>query len=183
MVWPTRVAPALLAVALGASPACLSRCWSDEFPHIHASTAPVTLKDLTSEQRIRVGGLYNRIFCDCPREDYSKTLAGCPDPCANPQKHIVHDMVREGESDEEIFRAMLARKGDQRVLAAPEGAFGKVAYVLPFLAFVLGSIAAVIVVRRWRAGGNVERARRREAATILNPEEIERVERELAELE
>ncbi len=140
--------------------------------------------DLTASERNRVRSLYQEVMCDCPREDYSRTLANCPDPCAEAQKRIIRAMVEENHSDADIFQTMLSRVGqNRRVIAAAGSAFGAGAYVLPFV-FLGGALVVVgFVLRGWRRQGLLDRQRRLQQGAVLSGNEVERVEEELAELD
>ena len=185
--WKTRVATTVCILGgllWGASgPA------QEDDPHRAADDGPalaaaVAWTDLSPAARRRVEHLYQQLMCDCPRETYSRTLANCPDACANPQKDLIVAMVNEERSDQEVFEAMLQRVGhDQRVLASPRSFFGRWAYVLPFVFLVLGFIMAGVVLRSWRAGGRLDRQRREKTAALVTEEELSRVEKELAELD
>ena len=142
------------------------------------------MASLTPEERNRVRRLLQEIMCDCPRENYSRTLSNCPDACAKPQKMIIRRMVKDGNRDEEILQTMLHRvQQDQRVLARAVTPFGRAVYVLPFAFLAFGLAVAGFVLFRWSAGGRRDRERREKAGTVLTDEEMNRVERELAELD
>jgi hypothetical protein len=132
--------------------------------------------------------LFGRIMCWCPKEDWTKTLSGCPDPCANEQKDLVRAWLTEGLTETEILARMEAHpKGGPQALAVPafEGS-NLVGYLLPFglLAFAVVLVAVLLrrAVRRPRASGPEFGGEGPDATT---PEEArfgDEIERELREM-
>lgn len=152
--------------------------------HDHSGEAHVADASLSPEMRVRVRYLESQIMCDCKKENYSRTLTNCADACANPQKRIVEQMVLGDRSDDEIYETMLSRVGgDRRVLASAASSFGFWAYALPFVLLVAGAVFALKVINGWSRSGSEARAERQRSAALVSGGELERVERELAELD
>jgi cytochrome c-type biogenesis protein CcmH/NrfF len=146
--------------------------------------APQPLLELTDDQlRLRMKRLQGQVMCACPDENFSRTLANCPDGCADPQKSAIRAQVMSGWPDDRIIAAQIAEHGP-RVRAHPgwSGA-GKWAIILPFAALAGGAWFAGRVIRRWRAAGAEERARRQRSRAGTTPEEIARIERDLESIE
>jgi len=135
---------------------------------------------LSVEDRRRVEHLEASIICACPRENWSKTLANCPDGCADQQKLFIRDAVRSGKSDGAVFEAMVAAYSGKVLAAPPWSGSGKWSYILPLAGFVVIVGAGAYVVSRWRQpfGHGVSR----EESSVTD-EERARVLRELEETE
>lgn len=105
------------------------------------ASKPYDPREYTIEQRERIEKLFLRIICDCPRENWSKTLAGCPEGCAEPQKKRIRELVKAGKTDEEVLEDQLgSHGGDRRVLAEPDSLL---ATYFPYIA--LGALCAAVL--------------------------------------
>ncbi len=103
---------------------------------------PYDPREFTPEQRDRIEKLFARVICDCPRENWSKTLAGCPDGCSEDQKKKIREAVKRGLTDEQVLDEQLAAHGgDRRVLAEPDS---PLASLFPYL--TLGVLTAIVVL-------------------------------------
>lgn len=147
------------------------------------------LKLVTSAEKkhldMRISRLHQGLLCWCLKENWTRTLQGCPDGCADPQKNLIMTWIREGYTDEEIIQKMVDHPlGGPKVRALPEAeGWNLVAYWLPF-ALGAGGIALVAVclfrfVRPRRRRG-VAAA---EPASSEDDESSERIEKELREME
>lgn len=131
----------------------------------------------------RLKRLETYVMCACPNENWSRTLANCPDGCADPQKFEIRDMVREGRTDEQIFAAMEQKYGT-RVRSHPGWAgTGKWAFILPIAGLLLSAVVAIWVVSRWQTAGVEARTERRRLRESVRSEDVERIERDLESLE
>lgn len=117
----------------------------------HGARAAVILDDdLTPEQRERVARLFGRILCACPRENWTRTLAGCGEGCADPQRGMVRAAVKAGMSDEAILARQVQIYGTEQVLALPES---PAANILPYaIALALAAIVIAVLRRSVRRG-------------------------------
>lgn len=91
-------------------------------PGARAAAAESFLERAAKEHRDgRTDYLERSMICWCPNENWTKTLAGCPDGCADEQKFLLRQWLDEGATDEEIIARMVAYpgKGDVRVRALP----------------------------------------------------------------
>lgn len=144
-------AAALSAAAL--STAETARAEEDDHVHGAPPARPVALNELTAEQRRRAQDAFAHIVCKCPSENWSKTLAMCPDACANQQKVEVVKRVLEDWSRERIVDEQVARYG-------PKAAANPVAGIDPAIGagalLAVGAIAAALALagrRRRTASG------------------------------
>jgi hypothetical protein len=110
-------------------------------------------RDWKPEDLARMERLFGLIICACPREGWTKTLSGCPDGCADPQKGAVRAAMRAGQSDEQILAAQEARHGP-RVLAraSAEGASGLTLYLGPFVVLAVLATLVILLLRRLTRG-------------------------------
>lgn len=183
--WRARAPAPALALALAAVWAGAARAQEVQGPtpadEAHTGGGEVRLGDLPPEARRRARALWGRLCCACPSENWSRTLANCPDACADPQKGEVTRALAEGATDEQVLEAQLGRYGPQ-VLAAPE-AEGAAAWVYwaPFLLLAGGAGLVAGVLARWRRGERVEVVR--PGVEVPRGEELDAVERELEEME
>jgi cytochrome c-type biogenesis protein CcmH/NrfF len=122
--------------------------------------------------------LQNGLKCWCPKEDWTRTIAGCWENCANEQKELIDRWLEEGFTDAEIIAEMVRRKGP-RVVAVPKSFLATSA---PYLILAgAGLFAAVALFRVTR-----RRPAREEAPARGGEEDREweaRLERELERLE
>lgn len=134
MKWPIKE---LLAGALAA--------WL--FPAILplvAQIAPATA-DKDAYQRIS-----DRLICQC---GCNYGLSNCPHlqcPSAPRLRTAIRDKLAQGLSEEQVLKAMVADFGPAVLAAPPAEGFNLTAWVMPFVALLLGLWLAITVVRRWR---------------------------------
>ena len=95
------LAGGLFLIAAGAG---LTGCSQEESP--------------ASEEK-RILRLFEEYKCDCPKEDWTRTLFGCFEPCADRQRKLIRKLVAGGASDQEIREKMIADAGTEKVLAQP----------------------------------------------------------------
>lgn len=134
----------------------------------------------TTRRMRRTRHLEESIKCKCPNEKWSRTLAGCWEPCANPQKEFVALWLDAGLTDAEVLDWMVALAGTKEVLAVEQGV---VPFAWPFVALAVAAANVGFFLRRF--------LRRPAAPGALAPEEVrpaeaeleERVERELKAME
>ena len=50
----------------------------------------------------RILRLFSEFKCKCPKEDWTRTLAGCFEPCVDPQKALIRKLVAQGLDDDAI---------------------------------------------------------------------------------
>lgn len=130
-----------------------------------------------TEIRSRMKRLQGLVMCACKEENWSRTLANCPDACADPQKRELLAGIQSNQTDDEIIEQQVRRYGS-KARANPIGIAVK---VLPFLALFIGAWFAGSLVRNWQRAGTEARERRQHQE--VSPEEIARIQRDLDALE
>ena len=114
-----------------------------------ASRARSIVGEAAADHRAsRMEALHRNILCWCPDENWSRTLAGCTDPCANEQKAMVQRGVDEGLSDAEIIQQMVDYpRGGPSVRAIPEIAgTNLLGYMLPLILVAAGVLVVVVLL-------------------------------------
>lgn len=95
----------------------------------------------------RVDVLERNLICWCREENWTRTLAGCPEGCSREQKTLLRTWIDEGLTNDEIVDRMEAHpSGGPRVRAQPpaEGS-NWIGYAFPLVA----AVAALWVALRW----------------------------------
>jgi cytochrome c-type biogenesis protein CcmH/NrfF len=176
---------ALAAVAAGASRTALAQDDSVEPPddevHGKAPVREISLSDLTPEQRDVTLDAWAHVYCACPDENWSRTLANCPDGCARGQKQEIIALVRQGYDVKRIV-AEQVKKYTERANADPGTAWnGSLLVVVGVLA---AAGAAGFVLARWQRASDVRRAEGSEKwQDPVAAAEAAAVERELQEID
>ena len=67
----------------------------------------------------RILRLFSEFKCKCPKEDWTRTLAGCFEPCVDPQKALIRKLVAQGLDDDAIRARMIEDAGTEKVIARP----------------------------------------------------------------
>ena len=171
-----------------ASPPPVTAVAPDDHDHSGVELRHFAPDEFSKEQRIRIERLFKEIICSCPKENWTKTLEGCPDGCANQQKNQVRLAVQQGISDAAILEAQVSMYGP-KVLARTrfEGLTGFFVYVLPFLGLVAVAWFVVLLLLRWtRKSSAPAAATAGGPASPLSDEEQrwdDEIERELSEMD
>jgi cytochrome c-type biogenesis protein CcmH/NrfF len=105
---------------------------------------PYDPRDFTTPERERIELLFQQVMCKCPREDWSKTLAGCPDGCAEQQKAEIRAAVKAGKKDDQIIAEQVGRYG-REARARPDSLL---AHWGPYLALAACGILALLALSR-----------------------------------
>ena len=104
------------------------------------------------EDARRLNRLYAEFKCKCPKENWTRTLAGCFEPCVDPQKDLVRRLVAEGLSDEKIRRRMILDAGTEQVLARPSS----LPNYIPYAIFATLGLCVLLVLRHMLRQGRTE---------------------------
>jgi len=150
------------------------------------SPQPYDPREFAPEQRERMERLFYRVMCACPRENWSRTLAGCPEACADPQKREIRAAVKAGKTDQEILEEQQKKYGPQ-ALAIPDSTL---ASLLPYLG--LGTLTVIVLWILYRSVHRAPRDSRAEETSEISEESSlsaedqrisEVVERDLREMD
>jgi cytochrome c-type biogenesis protein CcmH len=87
-------------------------------------------------------------ICGCHQILLECNHVGCPD--SDGMRNELMAAVQRGDSDSLVQQAFVQKYGPT-VLAAPTGiGFNRVAWIMPFLALVLGLLSTIFIVLAWR---------------------------------
>jgi cytochrome c-type biogenesis protein CcmH len=139
---------------------------------------------LTAQQAAEQAGkdafqrVSDKLICQC---GCNYGLSHCPHlecPSAPVLRAAIREKLAAGQSEEQVLQAMVAQFGPAVLAAPPTEGFNLTAWIMPFVALVLGLWLAIVVVRRWHA---------RRHAAAPDPYLLERyranLEREMKRLE
>ena len=148
--------------------------------HVHDDIDP---QSFTAAEKIRINRLFDLVFCQCPKESWTKTLNGCPDGCADLQKGQIRTAIKAGKTDREILDEQI-RLFSPKVLARTpaEGLTGFTFYWLPFVVLAVAGALVLVVLKvvvkpiEQPAGGALPK-------TTADRAVADQIERELEEME
>ncbi len=105
---------------------------------------------LEADRSSRREHLWSVLMCWCPREKWTRTLAGCPDACADEQKSMISTWVAEGRTSDEVVELMVAQpQGGEKVRGYLKATgINRLGYLLPFLFFGAAAVVFGVVLRR-----------------------------------
>ncbi|MEM7234123.1 MAG: hypothetical protein AAF517_18240 [Planctomycetota bacterium] len=110
----------------------------------HWDSSAATAIDAARKTRngVRRIALLEKVICWCPKEDWTRSLAGCFENCANAQKSLIDELLDKSFTDDEIFDRMIKEAGTTEVIGkersfllsfAPYGILGLAVLVGLFL--------------------------------------------------
>ena len=93
-------------------------------------------------------------MCGCGRQ----TLAECTCGNAAKERAAIAKLLDEGKSKQDVINYYLQRFPGESALIVPiDAGFNRVAWLLPYAAFLLGAGGLVLVARRWSRRGEIAR--------------------------
>jgi cytochrome c-type biogenesis protein CcmH/NrfF len=105
---------------------------------------------LGADEDSRFQGLGHRLMCTCSCNQalLECNHVGCP---VSPvmRKELAANVER-GDSDDLVLQAFVQKYGPTVLLAPPNTGFNRTAWVMPYLALVLGLATVVLIVRSWK---------------------------------
>lgn len=141
---PGLLALLLLLASFGA-PSSLRAQLDDHHDHDHGS---FETPELTAEESQRVNRLFSTIICSCPKENWTLSLNGCPNACADHQKNMVLRAVKEGKSDEQILATQVQVFGPKVVgRTRADGFQGFLVYAGPFILLAAAAFFVIAFIR------------------------------------
>lgn len=151
-------------------------------PDPHGGKGVSTLGELPPAQQALAKDAWAHVMCACERENWSRTLANCPDGCADRQKLEILGRVSEGWTLQQIVDEQVKSYGP-KASADPGGSQNGTLLVLAGI--VVGAAAAGTVLVRWRQAASERRtaAASEEARDGASRAEIAAVEQELREID
>ncbi len=116
----------------------------------------------------------------------NQTIHDCTCGTAGQARQEIRDRLDRGETPTEIVASFTDRFGEKILIAPTKRGFNLVAWVTPFVALLAGSFGLLLAIRRWSLAPVAMAA---ETADGLPPDSsedpklLERLEREIAEIE
>jgi cytochrome c-type biogenesis protein CcmH/NrfF len=107
-------------------------------------------------QSARAKDVGQHIKCLCKGCDM--TAGGCAHPggafsgpCESAKAELrqIDDLLAQGKTEQQIIEAFVAQYGTIAYVEPPKHGFGLVAWVMPFVYFLLGLALVVFIVRKW----------------------------------
>jgi cytochrome c-type biogenesis protein CcmH/NrfF len=184
---PTVLPALLLLVALPLA-ATAQEAPGDDHDHDHDHDASFDTRDYSRVDLARFERLYGIVVCNCPREDWTKSLTGCPDPCANHQKAEIRQRVTAGWTDEQILGEQERKYGPKAIgRTSALGVTGFLLYAGPFLLLIALVVGVVVVLSRITrprsAAGAADQVAAPAAASDDDARWSARIDRELEEMD
>ncbi len=119
--------------------------WAQQGDHHDHDHGKFDASDITVEQEQRINRLFSMVICNCPKENWTLSLNGCPNSCADHQKNEVLAMVKQGKSDEEILNQQIEWHGPKAVgRIKAKGMSGLLVYGGPFV-LLMGALIGVVL--------------------------------------
>ena len=105
---------------------------------------------LSADDDARFVSLGHKLMCSCGCNQalLECNHVGCP---VSPvmRKELAANVDR-GDSDDLVLQAFVQKYGPTVLLAPPTTGFNRTAWVMPYLALVVGLTAVVLIVRAWK---------------------------------
>ena len=107
-------------------------------------------------QSARAKEVGQHIKCMCKGCDM--TAGGCAHPggafsgpCESAKAELrqIDDLLAQGKTEQQIIEAFVAQYGTIAYVEPPKHGFGLVAWIMPFVYFLLGLALVVFIVRKW----------------------------------
>lgn len=108
----------------------------------------------------------------------TNTVAEHYSGASSQMKAEIRQMLAQGKTEQEVLDYYVAQHGPQILSVPPAHGFNLTAYLVPMAMLLLGAVALVFVVRKWRDHGKAETST---PTAELDPEYVKRVKKELAE--
>ena len=128
-------------------------------PHVLAFLAllfPLLGVSPLAAQSARAKEVGQHIKCMCKGCDM--TAGGCAHPggafsgpCESAKAELrqIDDLLAQGKTEQQIIEAFVAQYGTIAYVEPPKHGFGLVAWIMPFVYFLLGLALVVFIVRKW----------------------------------
>lgn len=104
------------------------------------------------------------------------SVADSPSETANQMRTIIRERLAAGESPEQVKAYFVEKYGEWILLSPPRRGLNLLVWTLPFIGLLGGLVVLFFVTRKWSKGTKA-------APEPVDPEALERVRRELTELE
>ena len=131
-------------------------------------------------QAVTSSEIETELMCDCGCGDM---LINCTCDRSEEMRTIITGMINEGKSKTRILEIFVSQFGEVILSSPPRKGFNLVAYGVPMTGFVIGSLFAVTMARRWRSSRRDEEDEDSDASDDVSEEMEEKIRGELDNLE
>lgn len=113
-----------------------------------------TARVAAQSARAKEVGLHIKCMC----KGCDMTAGGCAHPggafsgpcdSAKAELRQIDDLLAQGKTEQQIIEAFVAQYGTIAYVEPPKHGFGLVAWVMPFVYFLMGLAVVVFIVRKW----------------------------------
>lgn len=131
---------------------------------------------LAAQPKVSLTGIESQFMCTSCHEP----LPLAQSPQAQSEKRFLTALVNQGLSASQIRAQMVANYGEAVLGQPPAHDFNLTVYILPPALVVLGLAGLLYTLPKWRARSRRAAAEHPEGAPPLEPDEAERLDRDLA---
>ena len=125
----------------------------------------------------RLYDLDHRLMCTC---GCAQILGECNHVGCRESSQELNELrgdIAAGMNDQQVLAAFVAKYGATVLAAPPTHGFDLVAWIAPFAVFAAALAGTILLIRRWGGLGGKPQPAAATDATVLDPEERERLER------
>ena len=108
-------------------------------------------------------------------------LAVAQSPQAYAERNYIRMLIAQGETKQQIERALVAQYGPSVLARPPAHGFNLTVYVLPPAILLAGVALLLFTLPRWRRRARAAEARQTQANPTLNAADAQRLEQDLAQ--
>jgi cytochrome c-type biogenesis protein CcmH len=131
----------------------------------------------TQHPRASLTDIENDVMCTSCRE----SLAVAQSPQAASERSYIRGLIAQGLTKPQIEQNLVAQYGPSVLGRPPASGFNLTVYVLPPAILAAGIAILAFTLPRWRRRTRVAASQPAEALPVLDPDEAERLERELSQ--
>ena len=131
---------------------------------VAALAATTLLAQAPVQSTDRAKALGNQLMCTCGCGDTAGSCshpgAAFSGPCevAKAKLKEMNERIGRGESDGTILQAFVKEYGESSLAAPPARGFNWFAYTFPGVAFAIGLVLVIMIIRQWRHRPRIEMA-------------------------
>lgn len=89
----------------------------------------------------------------CPVCD-NESVADSPSDLAAEMRQLIHEKVKQGQSDQQILNYFVDQYGEKILLDPPKQGFGLLAWAQPVLVVLIGALLVAFGISRWTRSRN-----------------------------
>ncbi len=140
---------------------------------------------LRAEEPETAAAIAGKLVCYCGTCS-NQTIQDCTCGTAGQARQEIRDRLDRGETPTEIVASFTDRFGEKILIAPTKKGFNLVAWVTPFVALLAAAFGLLLAIRRWSHAPVAVAAKTAGGLPPVSSEDpklLERLEREIAEIE